>query len=165
MALQAPVHVVVLGRVPVRLGLPARLVAVGLQEGVLVAVQVVHQVPVAAVLRDDVDGPWGGDSILMSFVPRGCYGVAGCLARAMGKSCFSDTECFWDVELVSGKAGGINRNMPAVPSTLEREASEPHKAFLGEGQAVLNQKSGLTLSLHNSPPALTHPLWCRPPAG
>lgn len=58
-ALQAPVHVVVLGRVPVRLGLPARLVAVGLQEGVLVAVQVVHQVPVAAVLRDDVDGPWG----------------------------------------------------------------------------------------------------------
>lgn len=36
------------------------LVGAVLQEGVLVAVQVVHQVPVAAVLGDDVDGPCGG---------------------------------------------------------------------------------------------------------
>ena len=34
----------------------AALVGAALQEGVLVAVKVVHQVAVAAVLRDDVDG-------------------------------------------------------------------------------------------------------------
>lgn len=38
----------------------AALVGAVLQEGVLVAVQVVHQVPIAAVLGDDVDGPCGG---------------------------------------------------------------------------------------------------------
>lgn len=49
---------VVLGGVPVELGLPPCLVPIALQEGVLVAVQVIHQVPVAAVLGDDVDGSW-----------------------------------------------------------------------------------------------------------
>lgn len=34
----------------------AALVRAALQKGVLVAVKVVHQVTVAAVLRDDVDG-------------------------------------------------------------------------------------------------------------
>lgn len=33
------------------------LVGVSLQEGVFVAVQIIHQVTVAAVFRDDVDGP------------------------------------------------------------------------------------------------------------
>lgn len=48
-------------RVAVELGAgPAALVGAVLQEGVLVAVQVVHQVAVAAVLSDDVDGPCGG---------------------------------------------------------------------------------------------------------
>lgn len=53
-----PVHRVLLGGVPVELRLSPCLVPAGLQEGVLVAVQVIHQVPVAAVLRDDVDGSW-----------------------------------------------------------------------------------------------------------
>lgn len=35
----------------------AALVRAALQEGVLVAVQVVHQVAITAVLGDDVDGP------------------------------------------------------------------------------------------------------------
>lgn len=39
---------------------PAAFAGAALQEGVLVAVQVVHQVAVAAVLSDDVDGPCGG---------------------------------------------------------------------------------------------------------
>lgn len=48
---------VLLGGVPVQLCLSPCLLPVGLQEGVLVAVQVVHQVPIAAVLSDDIDGP------------------------------------------------------------------------------------------------------------
>lgn len=40
-------------------GRPA-LVRAALQESVLVAVQVVHEVTVAAVLSDDVDGACGG---------------------------------------------------------------------------------------------------------
>lgn len=57
-ALQVPLHMVLLRGVPVQLCLSPCLLPVGLQEGVLVAVQVVHQVPIAAVLSDDIDGPW-----------------------------------------------------------------------------------------------------------
>lgn len=57
-ALQVPLHMVLLRGVPVQLCLSPCLLPVGLQEGVLVAVQIVHQVPIAAVLSDDIDGPW-----------------------------------------------------------------------------------------------------------
>lgn len=52
--------------------------------------------------------------------------------------------------------------MPSVPSRLEREASEPHKAFLGEGRAILNQKSGIILSADSSPPCSLTPFGAGP---
>lgn len=93
---------VLLDGIPIQLCLPAGLLAIGLQEGVLVAVQVVHQVPITAVLGDDIDGPWGKKSTrviftwprllprTVIFVPWGHY--PDC--RTMGKRCLSGTEHF-----------------------------------------------------------------------
>lgn len=53
-----PVQMLVGGGVAIELSLSPSLVPVALQEGVFVAVQVIHQVPITAVLGDDVDGPW-----------------------------------------------------------------------------------------------------------
>lgn len=109
---------VLLGSVPVQLCLSPCLLAVGLQKGVLVAVQVVHQVPIAAVLGDDVDGPWWETAPVsalprprllpgaVDFVPQGHYQVAGCLGRARGKSYLSGTEHFWNLKFVFGEGGG-----------------------------------------------------------
>lgn len=57
---------VLLDGIPIQLCLPAGLLTIGLQEGVLVAVQVVHQVPITAVLGDDIDGPWGKRALVSS---------------------------------------------------------------------------------------------------
>lgn len=104
---------VLLDGVPIQLCLPAGLLAIGLQEGVLVAVQVVHQVPVTAVLGDDIDGPWGKRALVSSLLGPVCspgqrFLSFGDITRLQdrGESCLSGTEHFWNLKFMFGKAGG-----------------------------------------------------------
>jgi len=110
--------VVVLDCVPIHLCLPPGLLPVGLQEGVLVAVQVVHQVPVAAVLGDDIDGSWWERARVSAppqphslpgaanFVPQGRHWIVGHLGRDRGKRRLSGTKHFWNLKFVFGEGGG-----------------------------------------------------------
>ena len=99
---------VLLGSVPVQLCLSPCLLTIALQEGVLVAVQVVHQVPIAAVLGDDIDGSWwetAPTSALpwpcsLSIIPKEHCQVAGCPSRARRESHLYSTEHFGNLKSV-----------------------------------------------------------------
>lgn len=105
---------VLLGGVPVQLCLSPCLLTIALQEGVLVAVQVVHQVPIAAVLGDDIDGSWwetAPTSALpwpcsVSIMPKKHCQVAGCRSRARRESSLSSTEHFGNLKSVFEMGGG-----------------------------------------------------------
>lgn len=85
------------------------LVGAVLQEGVLVAVQVVHQVPVAAVLGDDVDGPCGGTR--SGTVPRE--------ASASVKGHESMTGCTWEKRLgTKVKRLWLQANLGSFPASV-----------------------------------------------